>query len=100
MERIGLTASEAMSFENVDGRRMTDACIYYKLTYEPSDELKRDTIQTDCAFSYRTENSLRLKNSSVCESFKIKAIMTKSVHEPAEIHNYERRLAPVLIVRW
>ena len=44
MERIGLTASEEMSFENVDGLttdgRMTDgrtpdACIYYKLTYEP-----------------------------------------------------------------
>ena len=34
-------ASEEMSFENVDGRRMyvgrtTDACLYYKLTYEPS----------------------------------------------------------------
>ena len=28
-------ASE-MSFENVDGRRRTmDACLYYKLTYEP-----------------------------------------------------------------
>ena len=26
-----------MSFENVDDgrRRMTDACLYYKLTYEP-----------------------------------------------------------------
>ena len=40
MERIGLTVSEEMSFENVDGRttdgRMPDACIYYKLTYEPS----------------------------------------------------------------
>ena len=45
MERIGLTASEEMSFENVDGRRTEgrtddgrtpDACIYYKLTYEPS----------------------------------------------------------------
>ena len=35
-------ASEEMSFENVDGRRRTDgrrttdACLYYKLTYEPS----------------------------------------------------------------
>ena len=33
-------ASEKMSFENVDdGRtdgRTTDACLYYKLTYEPS----------------------------------------------------------------
>ena len=28
-------ASEEKSFENVDGR-MTDACLYYKLTYEPS----------------------------------------------------------------
>ena len=41
MEKIGLTASEEMSFENVDGRttdgrRTPDACIYYKLTYEPS----------------------------------------------------------------
>ena len=40
MERIRLTASEEMSFENVDGRtdgrRTPDACIYYKLTYEPS----------------------------------------------------------------
>ena len=33
MERIGLTASEIL-FENVDG--WTDACIYYKLTYEPT----------------------------------------------------------------
>ena len=44
MEKIGLTASEEMSFENVDGRtddgrkdgRTPDACIYYKLIYEPS----------------------------------------------------------------
>ena len=36
MERIGLTVSEEMSFENVDGQTMPDACIYYKLTYEPS----------------------------------------------------------------
>ena len=28
-------ASEEMSFEDADGRQ-TDACIYYKLTYEPS----------------------------------------------------------------
>ena len=38
MERIPLTASEEMSFENVDGRtedgRTPDACIYYKLTCE------------------------------------------------------------------
>ena len=27
-------ASEEMSFENVD-ERTTDACLYYKLTYEP-----------------------------------------------------------------
>ena len=44
MERIGLTVSEEMSFENVDGRTddgrtdgwTPDACIYYKLTFEPS----------------------------------------------------------------
>ena len=44
LERFGLMASE-MSFENVDGRMMDgrttdgrtpDACIYYKLTYEPT----------------------------------------------------------------
>ena len=32
-------ASEEMSFENVDDgrrRRTTDACLYNKLTYEPS----------------------------------------------------------------
>ena len=31
-------ASEEMSFENVDddGRGTTDACLYYKLTHEPS----------------------------------------------------------------
>ena len=34
MERIGLTASEEMSFENIDGRRTPDTCINYKLTYE------------------------------------------------------------------
>ena len=37
MERIGLEASEEMSFENVDrrrtdGRRTPDTCISYKLT--------------------------------------------------------------------
>ena len=31
-------ASEEMLFENVDGRT-TDACLYYKLTYEPSAEV-------------------------------------------------------------
>ena len=40
MERIRLTASEEMSFENVDGRmddgRTPDTCIYYMLTYEPT----------------------------------------------------------------
>ena len=45
MERIGHTASEEMSFENVDGRTMDgrttdgrtpDAGINYKLTYEPT----------------------------------------------------------------
>ena len=41
-------ASEEMSFENVydDGRtttdgRMTDACLYYKLTYEPSAQVSK-----------------------------------------------------------
>ena len=34
-------ASEEILFENVDGQptdkgRTTDACLYYKLTYEPS----------------------------------------------------------------
>ena len=38
MKRIGLTASEEMSFENVD-RRKTDTVIYYKITYEPSAQL-------------------------------------------------------------
>ena len=46
MERIRLTASEKMSFENVDGRttddrrrtdgRTPDTSIYYKLTCEPT----------------------------------------------------------------
>ena len=40
MERIRITASEEMSFENVDGRRTDgrtpDASIYYKLTCEPT----------------------------------------------------------------
>ena len=44
MERIGFTASEEKSFENVyDGRRtdgqITDACLYYKLTYELSAQM-------------------------------------------------------------
>ena len=30
------SASEEMSFENVDDWRTTDACLYYKLTYEPN----------------------------------------------------------------
>ena len=34
MERIDFTASEKKSFENVNGQT-TDACLYYKLTYEP-----------------------------------------------------------------
>ena len=29
-------ASEEMSFENVDDGWMTDSCLYYKLTCEPS----------------------------------------------------------------
>ena len=38
MERVGFTASEERSFENVDewtDGRTTAACLYYKLTYEP-----------------------------------------------------------------
>ena len=35
MEKICHTTSEEMSFENVD-RRTPYACIYYKLTYEPT----------------------------------------------------------------
>ena len=38
MKRIGFSASEEMSFENVDGRT-TDTFIYYKLTYEPSAQM-------------------------------------------------------------
>ena len=45
MERIRLTDSEEMSFDNVDGRtdgrrtddgRTRDTFIYFKLTYEPT----------------------------------------------------------------
>ena len=37
MAKIGLMASEEMSFENVDDDgRTTDAYLYYKLTFEPS----------------------------------------------------------------
>ena len=43
MKRIGLTASEEKSFENVDDGRTTDTYIYYKLT-EGSGELKNDII--------------------------------------------------------
>ena len=42
MERIGLTVSEEMSFENVDGRtdgRTPEACVYYKLTDEPTTQV-------------------------------------------------------------
>ena len=47
MERIRLTASEEMSFENVDvrtddgrtGGRTPDTCIYYELTYEPTAQM-------------------------------------------------------------
>ena len=48
--RIGCMASEEMPFENVDGRRWrtttTDACLHYKLTYEPSAQvsLKVDSV--------------------------------------------------------
>ena len=46
ISEIGFMASEEMSFENFDGRTMTtdddgrrrktDACLYYKLTFDPS----------------------------------------------------------------
>ena len=43
MERIDLTASE-MSFENIDGQtddgQTPDACLYYKLTYDPMAQVK------------------------------------------------------------
>ena len=49
MVRICLTASEEMSFENVDGQtgdgRMPDACIYYKLTHEPSAQVNEPSAQ-------------------------------------------------------
>ena len=46
MARIGFIASEEMSFENVDdGRRTTDACLYYKLTYEPSAQVSCEQCQ-------------------------------------------------------
>ena len=45
MERICPTALEEMSFENVDGRRTDgrrtpDTFIYYKLTYEPTAQVR------------------------------------------------------------
>ena len=36
MKRIRFSASEEMSFENVDRRATTDTFINYKLTFEPS----------------------------------------------------------------
>ena len=35
IEKIDFMASEEMLFEKADRRRTTDACLYYKLTYEP-----------------------------------------------------------------
>ena len=43
MEMICFTASEEKSFENVDGRTM-DACLYYKLTYEPSAQVSWNSV--------------------------------------------------------
>ena len=65
MERISLTASEEMSFENVDGRRTPDACIYYKLTYEPtaqvsSGELKRFILALAPKSMQEKESKMRL----------------------------------------
>ena len=66
MERIALTASEEMSFENVDGRtddgRTPDACTYNKLTYEPSSQVSKKydwTVQNRNAFAalWRSEPS-------------------------------------------
>ena len=50
MKRIGFSALEEMSFENVDGRtddgRTTDTFIYYKLTYELSAQVNYDVEYT------------------------------------------------------
>ena len=43
MERIGFMASEEKSFENVYGRT-TDACLYYKLTYELSAQVSLNSV--------------------------------------------------------
>ena len=40
MKRIGLAALEEKSFENVDNGRTPDASVYYKLTYEPSAQVR------------------------------------------------------------
>ena len=53
MVKIHLKASEEMLFENVDGRRLAtddddddgrtmDACLFYKLTYEPSAQVSKN----------------------------------------------------------
>ena len=68
MERIRLTASEEMTFENVDGRmtddgrtdgRTPDACIYYKLTCEP-------TAQVVARHGMKAYPSLYLWSKSEC----------------------------------
>ena len=54
MKIIGFSASEEMSFENVNGRtddgRTTDTFIYYKLTYEPSAQVSLKVAGNGLAF--------------------------------------------------
>ena len=70
LARIGFMASVEMSFENVDddGRTTTDACLYYKFTYEPLTQLrwtnKKQTSQIYPAYRYR-QSGFILNGSSV-----------------------------------
>ena len=50
MEKICLTASKEKSFEDVDGRT-TDACKYYKLTYESLNKLPKQTVDVFIFFA-------------------------------------------------
>ena len=43
---MGFMASEEMLFDNIDDSRMTDACLYYKLTYEPLAQAKNHSKTT------------------------------------------------------
>ena len=50
-------ASEEMSSENVDGQRTTtDACLYYKLTYEPLAQL---SLKSDFFLQLLLEESIQ-----------------------------------------